>query len=62
MCGNGVGMPMTFRAVRKIALALDNVDKVTSYGTAAFNVRGALIAAEKSGTRGRAKGRPSGVS
>jgi hypothetical protein len=35
---------MTFEAVRKIALALDNVEEGTSYGTPAFKVRGALMA------------------
>jgi hypothetical protein len=35
---------MTFDAVRKIALALDNVEEGASYGTPAFKVRGALIA------------------
>ena len=35
---------MTFDAIRKIALALDNVEEATSYGTPAFKVRGALIA------------------
>lgn len=35
---------MTFAAVRKIALALDNVEEGTSYGTPAFKVRGALMA------------------
>jgi hypothetical protein len=35
---------MTFEAVRKIALALENVEEGTSYGTPAFKVRGALIA------------------
>jgi hypothetical protein len=37
-------MAMTFEAVRKIALALDNVEEGTSYGTPAFKVRGVLIA------------------
>jgi hypothetical protein len=37
-------MAMTFEAVRKIALALDNVEESTSYGTQAFKVHGALIA------------------
>jgi hypothetical protein len=37
-------MPMTFEAVRKIALALDNVEEGSSYGTPAFKVRGALMA------------------
>ena len=36
-------MPVTFEAVRKIALALENVKEGTSYGTAAFKVRGALF-------------------
>ncbi len=35
---------MTFEAVRKIALALDNVEEGASYGTPAFKVRGALMA------------------
>ena len=34
---------MTFEAVRKIALALDNVAEGTSYGTPAFKVGGALF-------------------
>jgi hypothetical protein len=37
-------MAMTFEAVRKIALGLDNVEEGSSYGTPAFKVRGALIA------------------
>jgi hypothetical protein len=37
-------MAMTFEAVRKIALALDNVEEGTSYGTPAFKVQGALMA------------------
>jgi hypothetical protein len=36
-------MPVTFDTVRKIALALDNVEEGTSYGTAAFKVRDALF-------------------
>jgi hypothetical protein len=35
---------MTFEAVRKIALALDDVEESTSYATPAFKVRGALFA------------------
>ena len=35
---------VTFDAVRKIALALENVEESTSYGTPAFKVRGALVA------------------
>jgi hypothetical protein len=35
---------MTFEAIRKIALALDNVEEGTSYGTPAFKVKGALMA------------------
>jgi hypothetical protein len=35
---------MTFDAVRKIALALGDVEEGTSYGTAAFKVKGALFA------------------
>jgi hypothetical protein len=36
-------LPATFETVRKIALSLDNVEEGTSYGTAAFKVRGALF-------------------
>jgi hypothetical protein len=36
-------MPVKFETVRKMALALDNVEEGTSYGTAAFKVRGALF-------------------
>jgi len=35
---------MTFDAIRKMALALDNVEEATSYGTPAFKVGGAMIA------------------
>jgi hypothetical protein len=35
--------PVTFEDVRKIALALDNVEESTSYGTPAFKVGGALF-------------------
>lgn len=35
---------MTFKDVRKMALALEGVEESTSYGTAAFKVRGKLIA------------------
>jgi hypothetical protein len=35
---------MTFEAIRKIALALDDVEEATSYGTPAFKVGGAMIA------------------
>jgi len=35
---------MTFEAIRKIALALDNVEEGTSYGTPAFKVGGVLFA------------------
>jgi len=35
---------VTFDTVRKIALALENVEESTSYGTPAFKVRGALVA------------------
>jgi hypothetical protein len=35
---------MTFEAIRKMALALDGVEEVMSYGTPAFKVRGAMIA------------------
>jgi hypothetical protein len=37
-------MPMTFEAVRKMALELDNVEEGTSYGTPAFKVSGVLFA------------------
>jgi hypothetical protein len=37
-------MAMTFKDVRKMALALEGVEESTSYGTAAFKVRGKLIA------------------
>jgi hypothetical protein len=37
-------MPVTFEVVRQMALALDNVEEGTSYGTAAFRVAGALFA------------------
>jgi hypothetical protein len=47
-CGNGGGkkgaMPVTFKDVRKLALALQNVEEGTSYGTPAFKVDGKLIA------------------
>ena len=35
---------MKFEQVRKIALALEDVEEGTSYGTAAFKVRGELLA------------------
>jgi hypothetical protein len=37
-------MPVTFDAIRKMALALDNVEEATSYGTPAFKVGGAMLA------------------
>lgn len=37
-------MALTFKDVRKLALGLDGVEESTSYGTAAFKVRGKLIA------------------
>jgi hypothetical protein len=37
-------MPVTFENVRKFALSLDHVEECTSYGTAAFKVRKALMA------------------
>jgi hypothetical protein len=37
-------MPVTFKDVRKLALALQNVEEATSYGTPAFKVDGKLIA------------------
>jgi len=36
-------MGVTFETVRKIALSLENAEEGTSYGTAAFKVRGALF-------------------
>ncbi len=35
---------MTFEAILKMALALDNVEEATSYGTPAFKVGGAMFA------------------
>jgi hypothetical protein len=37
-------MPVTFKDVRKLALALQNVEESTSYGTPAFKVGGKLLA------------------
>jgi hypothetical protein len=37
-------MPVTFEAIRKMALELDNVEEATSYGTPAFKVGGVMIA------------------
>ncbi|MFZ0638494.1 MAG: MmcQ/YjbR family DNA-binding protein [Candidatus Acidiferrales bacterium] len=37
-------MALTFKEVRKLALSLENVEEGTSYGTAAFKIRGKLIA------------------
>lgn len=37
-------MAMTFKDVRKMALLLEGVEESTSYGTAAFKVRGKLVA------------------
>ncbi len=36
-------MPVTFAAVRKFALSLDNVDEGPSYGTPGFRVGGVLF-------------------
>ena len=36
--------PVTFKTVRKIALALPGVEEGTSYGTPAFRVRGKFLA------------------
>jgi len=36
-------MPVTFAAVRKIALSLDNVTEAPSYGTPGFRVGGVLF-------------------
>ena len=35
---------MTFKDVRKMALSMEGVEESTSYGTAAFKIRGKLIA------------------
>src|SRR5271169_1321432 len=37
-------MPVTFEAIRKMALALEDVEETTSYGTPAFKVKGVMIA------------------
>ena len=37
-------MPVPFSTIRQIALSLDNVEEVSSYGTPGFKVRGALFA------------------
>jgi len=37
-------MPVTFKDVRKFALALPNVEEATSYGTPALKVGGKLLA------------------
>jgi hypothetical protein len=42
--GRRAHMPVTFKDVRKLALALQNVEEATSYGTPAFKVDGKLIA------------------
>jgi hypothetical protein len=39
-----VCVPVSFETVRKMALALDNVQEGTSYGTPAFKVGGKLFA------------------
>ena len=39
-----IAMSMAFQAVRKVALSLDGVEEGTSYGTAAFRVKGELFA------------------
>jgi hypothetical protein len=36
-------MPVTFESVRQLALSLPRVEEGTSYGTAAFKVRGELF-------------------
>jgi hypothetical protein len=36
-------MGMTFSSVRKIALSLENVEEVSSYGTRGFKVKGVLF-------------------
>jgi hypothetical protein len=37
-------MPVTFDAIRKMAMALEGVEEATSYGTPAFKVGGTMIA------------------
>lgn len=37
-------MPVTIETVRKMAIALDEVEEKTSYGTPAFRVAGSLFA------------------
>lgn len=37
-------MPVTFAAIRKMALSLDHVEEGTCYGSPAFRVKGALFA------------------
>jgi hypothetical protein len=37
-------MPVTFAAIRKMALALDHVEEGTCYGSPAFRTNGALFA------------------
>jgi hypothetical protein len=37
-------MAVTFDAIQKMALALDNVEEATSYGTPAFKLGGTMIA------------------
>jgi hypothetical protein len=37
-------MPVSFEAIRKMALALENVEETTSYGTPAFKVGKTMIA------------------
>jgi hypothetical protein len=37
-------MPVSFEAIRKMALALDRVEEGMSYGTPGFKVKGALLA------------------
>jgi hypothetical protein len=39
-----IEMPVSFEAIRKMALALDNVEEATSYGTPAFKVGGTMMA------------------
>src|SRR6204780_5013560 len=41
--GRAANVPAAFEGVRRIALALDNVEEGTSYGTPAFKVGGELF-------------------
>lgn len=42
--GAGKQSPVTFDTIRQLALALDEAEEGSSYGTPGFRVRGALFA------------------